>query len=61
MLKQSATKAAPVVCPSSRADPMIPLAPPLRSGGALDMIAFKFGDWKKPNPAPHIAILSAMT
>ncbi|QKM50299.1 hypothetical protein B7760_04361 [Burkholderia glumae] len=42
--KHSATSAAPVACPISRAVAMIPLAPPLRSGGALAISAFRFGD-----------------
>lgn len=57
----SATSAAPVACPISRAVAMIPLAPPLRSGGALDISAFRFGDWKKPKPAPHSIIRQPMS
>jgi hypothetical protein len=39
----------------------MPLAPPLRSGGALDINARKFGDWKKPKPKPQIAIRNTMS
>ncbi|MNN86124.1 hypothetical protein D3C81_2034930 [compost metagenome] len=31
-----------------------PLAPPLRSRGALAIRAFRLGDWKKPKPAPQM-------
>lgn len=40
----SATSAAPLLCPSSRAVPNIPLAPPLRSRGAEVIIVWLFGD-----------------
>lgn len=34
----------------------MPLAPPLRLGGALLIMARTFGAWKNPNPAPHTAM-----
>src|SRR6185369_3751592 len=52
--KHSAADAAPSVCPVRRAVATMPLAPPLRSEGALDMMARMFGVWKKPNPRPQI-------
>ena len=39
---------------------MMPLAPPLRSGGAADISALRFGDWKKPKPAPQIIMRQLM-
>ena len=39
----------------------MPLAPPLRSGGALAINAFRLGDWKKPKPAPQIAMRMPMS
>ena len=36
------------------------LALPLRPAGALAMMAFMFGVWKKPNPNPQIAIRQTM-
>jgi len=39
----------------------MPLALPLRSAGALDIKAFMFGAWKKPNPHPQIAIRQTMS
>ena len=41
--KHSAANAAPVVCPIRRAVATMPLALPLRCGGALDMMAFMLG------------------
>jgi hypothetical protein len=41
--KQRAASAAPIVCPVRRAVATMPLAPPLRSAGALDIKAFMFG------------------
>ncbi len=61
MPKHSATSAAPVDCPTRRDVATMPLAPPLRSRGAADMIARRFGDWKKPNPAPQIIIRHTMS
>src|ERR1700733_2649632 len=58
--KQNAVSAAPIVCPVRRAVATMPLAPPLRPGGALDMIALKFGVWKKPKPSPQIAMRQTM-
>ena len=57
--RQSATSAAPQVWPSSRAAATMPLAAPLRVGGALAIKALRLGDWKKPKPAPHSAIAPA--
>ncbi|CPM39003.1 Uncharacterised protein [Bordetella pertussis] len=34
----------------------MPLAPPLRSGGASASMARMLGAWKKPKPAPHSAM-----
>ena len=45
--------AAPVVCPSRRAVASMPLAEPLRSGGAEAIRMLLLGDWKSPNPAPQ--------
>ena len=59
--KQSAASAAPLVCPVRRAVATMPLALPLRSAGALDIRAFMFGAWKKPNPHPQIAIRQTMS
>jgi hypothetical protein len=39
----------------------MPLALPLRSTGALDIKAFMFGAWKKPNPHPQIAMRQMMS
>ena len=52
MAKITATKAAPTVCPSKRAIPSIPLAPPLRSRGAEAMIVLLLGVMNKPKPIP---------
>ena len=41
--KHNAASAAPMVWPVRRAVATMPLAPPLRPGGALDMIALMFG------------------
>ena len=54
--KHSAASAAPLVCPIRRAVATMPLALPLRPAGALDIKAFMFGAWKKPNPQPQIAM-----
>src|SRR3984885_8996836 len=54
--KHNAASAAPVVCPVRREVATMPLALPLRPAGALDISAFMFGVWKKPNPNPQIAI-----
>ena len=43
-----ATRAAPVVCPVSRAVASIPLALPLRSGGAEAIRMLLLGDWNRP-------------
>ena len=59
--KISATKAAPMVCPSNRAVDWMAPAPPLHSRGALTMIARLFGDWKNPNPKPQMAIRQAIS
>ena len=59
--KHSATNAAPLVCPIRRASAIMPLAPPLRSGGAADISARKFGDWNSPKPMPQTAIRTAMS
>ena len=52
--------AAPPDWPSSRTVPTMPLAPPLRSGGAEVMMARILGDWKKPKPAPHSIMRQTM-
>ena len=44
--------------PRGRDDPARAAA---RSGGALDISAFRFGDWKKPKPAPHSIIRQPMS
>ncbi len=48
----SATSAAPMVCPKSRAVPSMPEAPPLRSRGAAAIMVRLLGDWNRPKPAP---------
>ena len=48
-----AISAAPVVCPTSRAVASMPLAEPLRSGGAEAISMLLLGDWKRPKPAPQ--------
>lgn len=53
-LNNSATSVAPSVCPSSRAVPIMPLAPPLLLTGAEAMIVLLFGVWNKPNPMPQM-------
>jgi len=50
-----------MVCPVRRAVATMLLALPLRPGGALDINAFRFGAWKKPNPAPQMAIRQTMS
>ena len=60
-VKQYATSAAPVACPIRREVATTPLAPPARSGGALPMMAFRFGAWKKPKPTPHTAMRQPMS
>ena len=40
-----ATRAAPLAWPVRRASATMPPAPLLREGGALAMMARKFGDW----------------
>src|SRR5262245_21152233 len=60
-LKQSAAAAAPVVCPTRRAVATMLLAEPNRCGGALVMIAFMFGVWKKPKPNPHTIMRQTMS
>lgn len=42
-----------MVCPSKRAIPNIPLAPPERCVGAEEIIVLLFGVWNNPKPAPH--------
>ncbi|KAG1525946.1 hypothetical protein G6F50_018422 [Rhizopus delemar] len=39
----------------------MPLAPPARAAGAAVMMARRLGDWKKPNPAPQIAMRHEMS
>ena len=48
-----AISAAPVVCPARRAVASMPLAEPLRSGGAEAIRMLLLGDWNSPNPAPQ--------
>ena len=48
-----ATMAAPVVCPTSRAEASMPLAEPLLYCGAEAIIMLLLGDWNIPNPRPH--------
>ena len=50
-----------LVCPIRRDSAIMPLAPPLRSGGAADISARKFGDWNRPKPMPQTAIRTAMS
>jgi hypothetical protein len=38
----------------------MPLAPPARADGALLMIAFMFGAWKKSKPTPHSPMRQAI-
>ena len=49
-----ATCVAPSVCPSRRAVPNIPLAPPLRLDGAEEMIVLLLGVWNNPKPDPQM-------
>ena len=49
-----ATCVAPSVCPSRRAVPSIPLAPPLRLDGAEEMMVLLLGVWNKPKPDPQM-------
>ena len=49
-----------MVWPVSRAMVITPLAPPARRGGGLDISIFKLGDWKRPKPAPQIAMRQTM-
>ena len=51
--KSSAMSAAPVVCPTRRAVASMPLALPLRWGGAEAMRMLLLGDWKRAKPAPQ--------
>lgn len=53
MWNSRAISAAPVVCPMRRAVASMPLADPLRSGGAEAIRMLLLGDWKSPNPAPQ--------
>ena len=53
MWNSRAISAAPVVCPMRRAVASMPLAEPLRSGGAEAIRMLLLGDWKSPNPAPQ--------
>ena len=55
-LNNSATSVEPRVWPSSRAVPIMPLAPPLLLTGAEAMIVLLFGVWNKPNPMPQMSI-----
>ena len=55
-LKIKATNVVPSVCPSSRAVPCIPFAPPLRERGAADIIVLLFGGWNRPKPIPQSII-----
>src|ERR1700722_16135021 len=59
--KAKCGKAAPQVCPVRRAVATMPLALPLRSGGALDIKSFMFGTGKKPKPQPQPAIRQTMS
>ena len=59
--KQAATSAAPVAWPNRRTVPIMPLAPPARDAGAEVMMARRLGDWKKPKPAPQIAMRHEMS
>ena len=60
-LKIKATNVVPSVCPSSRAVPCIPFAPPLRERGAADIIVLLFGVWNRPKPIPQSINRQAMS
>ncbi len=54
--KNTATPAAPMVCPSRRTVLSMPPAAPLRARGTEYNIARLFGAWKKPKPRPQNAM-----
>ena len=56
-----AAAAAPMVCPKSLAMPSIPLAPPLRLGGAEAMIVLLLGVKNVPKPMPPNTIRHIMS
>ena len=51
----TATRALPVVWPTSLDVDSMPLPAPARSGGALPISRRLLGDWNRPKPAPHSA------
>ena len=53
MRNSSAMRAAPDVWPSTRAVASMPLALPLRAGGADAISTLLLGDWKRANPVPQ--------
>lgn len=61
MWNSRATKAAPVVWPTSREVASMPLALPLRWAGAEPTMMLLLGDWKRPNPMPHSASLQMIS
>ena len=59
--KHSAASAAPVVWPGQARGGDDAGGAAAAVGGALDIIAFMFGAWKKPNPMPQITIRQTMS
>ena len=61
MWNRRAISAAPVVWPTRRAVASMPLALPLRWGGAEAIRMLLLGDWNSPNPAPQSTSRHAMS
>ena len=61
MWNRRAISAAPVIWPTRRAVASMPLALPLRWGGAEAISMLLLGDWNSPNPAPQSTSRHAMS